>query len=761
MKLSGAFGAVLPVVLLAASGSLPASAADILILHSYRVGYEWTDELNRGFVDAFAETPGVSLFFHFLDSRRAAYPSNAPAFRDYLARKHHGRTFRLIFAADDEALDFIVRWGDTLFPHTPVVFCGISSKDLVEHLPRHRFTGLIETFNAAGILAIAHSLRPSARHLYFISDGSTFGIAQREFFEKAAAATPNLTFHPLDGRTHTVAQIRDAVGKLPRDALLLLNAFRQDHEGQYVPSSVGDHAFAAVSPVPVFGVAVPRVGNGILMGTRNGGYEHANVAAVIGRRILAGASPGDIPIVDEEPPSVWFDHQELQRWNIPESRLPPGAEIANRPPSVWRDYGRWIAAGISIALFQLLAIAALIVNIMHRRRIQQRLRTALQAARHADSMKNRFIANISHELRTPMNGVLGLLQVLQNSPLNQEQRESATLAADSARSLLTVLNDLLDIAQIQDGSLKIIHAPFSLRKVLDGVCSLLATRARETGVPLSYTVDSSVPQILSGDSDRLRQVIINLASNALKFTPAGEVRILATTAGTHTDGRALIRIEVHDTGIGIAPEVMGQIFEPFVQVDNSSSRRFAGAGLGLAICRQLVTLMGGRIDGQSQPGAGSLFWLELPFAVETESPLGPAPTPAAHVPAFSSRVVLIVEDNAVNRLVARRLLERTGCRVLQAVDGQQCLDTLKNTPVDLILMDVQMPGMSGLDVTRVIRASEPAGSHVPIIALTASSMAGDRLECLSAGMDDYLSKPIQERDLLDAVRRWMPVAPAR
>lgn len=366
-------------------------------------------------------------------------------------------------------------------------------------------------------------------------------------------------------------------------------------------------------------------------------------------------------------------------------------------------------------------------------------------------MKSRFIANMSHELRTPMNGVLGLLQVLRGTELDGGQRETTELAENSARSLLTVLNDLLDISQVDAGRLKILAEPFSLGKELDRVGTLLTGRAEEAGIALRWSIDEAVPARLVGDCDRLRQVVINLTSNALKFTKRGEVRIVATEVG-RTEARSTIRVEIRDTGMGIAPEMMERIFEPFVQVDDSSARRFGGTGLGLAISRELVGLMGGRIGGESRPGVGSTFWVEIPLGY---SLAWEERAVAETVPELAGFTVLVVEDNAVNRMVARKLLERTGCRTVVAEDGEQCLARLREGGVDLVLMDVQMPGMSGLEVTREIRRLEGDGPRVPIVALTASSMVGDREACLAAGMDDYLAKPIVAADLMRVLECWV------
>jgi len=745
------------VVLVSVAASAAAAAPrNILVLHSYRVGYDWTDEVSRGLRTSFEEAGDFALWFEFLDARRNGYPSNAVAFRERMAREHANRKFDLIITSDDEALDFMARRANGLFNSPPVVFCGISEESVTAALPRDRFTGLIETVDAADLVELAKRLRPQARSLYFISDNSQFGTSMAGLFASATALIPGMTFHHLDGQKMSVEALRQSVATLPADSLLFLTPFRQDISSRYLTAAAGEQALASVSPVPVFGASVSRAGQGLLMGTSNLGFQHGGRTAQIALQILQGTPPASIPIRPDGGFNLIFDYAEMKRWNIDQSQLPPETQILNRPRSVWVEYRTWIAGGAAFALLQLLVISALIVNIVGRRKTQADLEIALQKMKDADALKGRFIANMSHELRTPMNGVLGLLQVLQTTRLESEQREYASLAVTSAQSLLTLLNDILDLSQIDAGHLHIAAKPFSLHDELPRIANMFQPAATSSGVTLHYVIENSVPPLLIGDGARLSQVLINLTANALKFTPNGSIRIEAREVARN-EHTSTIRCEVHDTGIGIAPDQMQRIFDPFVQADATAARKFGGAGLGLAISRELVRRMGGEIGGSSTPGQGSTFWLEIAFPYQLEKPAEPPPSPPA-TPRFEGRVVLLVEDNPVNRLVARKLLDRTGCQVLLAEDGEDCLAQLQNQPVDLILMDVQMPGMSGIDVTRRIRLLDEPIRHIPIVALTASSMVGDREECLAAGMNAYLSKPIAAETLMQTLKLWMPPA---
>lgn len=394
------------------------------------------------------------------------------------------------------------------------------------------------------------------------------------------------------------------------------------------------------------------------------------------------------------------------------------------------------------------------------RQRNQDLADALRTAREATKLKSEFVANTSHEIRTPMNAVVGMTELLLTTPLTAEQREYAEMLRDSARSLLSILNDLLEFSRLEARSAVFDREPFDIRETVSAVIHLLYPRAMASNLTLSCFVTPDIPDILVGDSRRLRQVLLNLVSNAVKFTDEGKVVVRVELVAQSPD-RLVVRFEVEDTGIGIAPENQERIFEPFIQAEGSTTRKRGGTGLGLAICRQIVESLGGAIGVTSTLGQGSVFWFTLPFAPARQ--LAQSPHPHADAPQVSlvGRHVLLVEDNAVNQHLTRRLLEKEGCKVEIAASGPIALDLIQRSRYDLILMDVQMPDMDGLETTIEIRRRQSSQSRTPIIALTANAMDGDREACFAAGMDDYLSKPVSRESLRQALQRWMPLTPAR
>ncbi|MBF0628531.1 MAG: response regulator [Magnetococcales bacterium] len=404
--------------------------------------------------------------------------------------------------------------------------------------------------------------------------------------------------------------------------------------------------------------------------------------------------------------------------------------------------------------------------VLSRIRTHMALKEAEMRAIQAADSKSKFLALMSHEIRTPLNGIIGFANLLTRQPLNEQGRQFLDIIRNSGQHLLVVINDILDYSKIESNKIALESIPFNIRKILSGVSDLLALSAHDKGVTFSWRCEEAIPTDLCGDPNRLRQVLLNLGSNAIKFTVKGRVD-LEVSLVKQVDEAILLQFLVRDTGIGISADILKTLFKPFTQADVSTTRQFGGTGLGLVICAKLVQLMGGEIQVESEPGKGSCFYFTAylviaPQMIEVTNHIADNITLDG---CFNNdNRLLVVEDVEVNRLYIKELLSSFGiCSVDFACNGQDALEYLQKGTFDLVLMDCQMPVMDGFEATRALRRLEKAGEskfHTPVIALTANVMEEDRLNCFDAGMDGFLTKPLEEKMLVAELRRWLRFVPA-
>jgi len=413
---------------------------------------------------------------------------------------------------------------------------------------------------------------------------------------------------------------------------------------------------------------------------------------------------------------------------------------------------------LSDAQGQVIGLVGIDRDITRRKQFEEDLRQARQAADSANRAKSDFLANMSHEIRTPLNAVIGMTDLLLAAELGGQHHEYLEIIRDAGESLMVVINDILDFSKIEAGHLQLEVRDFHLPEVVHNATRALQLRARHRKLDLNCQIEASVPEWIRGDSVRIRQVLTNLIGNAIKFTDEGEVAVRVSRVLRDT-GEPALQFSVRDTGIGIPADKLDHVFKAFAQADASTTRRYGGTGLGLAICTRLVKAMGGHFQVQSTVGKGSDFTFQIPLVAGSASvPEEPRPTPPPAMALIQAQAagmnILLAEDSRMNQVLAIGILERGGHSVTVANNGREAIQAFRSRSFDLVLMDIQMPEVDGLQATEAIRDHERAtGGHVPIIAMTAHALTGDRERCLAAGMDGDLSKPIRLNDLIGLIRR--------
>ncbi len=462
------------------------------------------------------------------------------------------------------------------------------------------------------------------------------------------------------------------------------------------------------------------------------------------------------PVSSLYPPEEW---KAIRSLNIRQS----GFKHHMETKAIRKD-GTIIDVDLSVNILKnedgkILGSVGMLQDITERKRSNEMILQAKLAAEEANNAKSVFLAKMSHEVRTPMNAIIGMIDLTLDTSLTEEQKDNLKVAKDAADNLLSLINDILDLSRAQAGKVVIEDIEINVPDIVKNVCKGLMILARNKGVDVVWFIDAQIPRLLMGDPVRLRQVIINLVNNAIKFTHKGKVHVNVRMKALHAKDCQVV-FEVIDSGIGISPKNLPNIFDVFTDAHNTTARRYGGTGLGLAICKKIVEMMGGSIEVESKEGLGSTFRFNIIFGYKADAggnvagdTVVKAETTATSMPSELHHLrILLAEDNTVNQRIAVRILEKLGWKVTAVGNGQEVLNILNNQTFDVILMDDNMPLLSGIETTQVIRREEKqTGHHVPIIAMTANAMAGDREKYIASGMDGYVSKPIDRSVLYQEI----------
>lgn len=728
----------------------------ILILNSYDPQFYWTkDELDgiRSVLDRTEKR--YRILVENLDADDfpdKKHLENVAADLEFKYRKHNKNIVGII-ATDDPAFDFLLQYRERIFPNVPVALSGINKFSSGDSRREEHYSVVVEKVDYKETLEAFFKLMPKVERLYVVHDSSVSALGQaRELKTLIRSYGKTFTF-VSDFSFQQLARELQALGE--RDAVVRL-AFSRDRLGTVLSFNDAMAFLRENARVPILSFWAGTLGRGVLGGKLLSGKSQGEAAAKLLINQLNGMP--FVPVTASENEFV-YDYNELKRFGIQLSQLPEGSRVENKPETFFDRY-KWLTVGAMAILLTLVLLVAYLARMIIRQRVTERaLREATEKAQSANSAKSSFLANISHELRTPLNGILGLTEVFLLERRSSLTTDYATSVQEMGKHLLTLINDLLDIAKVEAGKIEFERLPFAPQRVLEEVVECLSDRAHAKGLRLTLSNLGATTRIVCGDAVRFRQIAFNLIENGIKYTKSGYVRVeLKFENAGQEDVR--VTLSVHDTGIGMKPEFRDRLFVPFTQAEEGHSREYRGAGLGLSIIKKIIDALGGGIKIESRDGEGTHVEVQLLFGahetIQLEAALASGASRCAKAESYQSKQqfadirLLVVEDDPMNQLVIRKMLTSLGVNFDIVSDGSECLVKLSHVNYDLILMDLQMPGVSGLEAARLIRSQN---LPVTIVAMSAHGMREHKIEALEAGMNDYLMKPFSLQTLRETLVR--------
>jgi len=747
----------------------------VLVLHTLKVKRPWNVLFNRYFVEALRENDLTlaNVEIENLDLLQFKDANYRQIVKKQLKHKYANSTPDIIIITFASTIQFVLE--NDLFPGIPKIFVLPTPSDL-DKIPDSVI--LPFAFEFKNNIAHALTLLPGTKRIYVVAGNGLMDRRLVSLFHNETQEFENrISFHYLDDLN--VEELLRRLEHLPDDSFVYYLTYSLDFQGKTVITRDFSQRIGEQSNRPVFSwLDLHALGIGILGGRVTTTRASATMSLDIVKRVFQGEP---IDSITPEPPYVEYIYQweELKKWGIDLEKLPPESVIQNRTYTFFEVFKWRIVGGIVLLIIESLLILFLLINIKKRKdaehelrtyqlelekKVEERtvsLKTARDEAESANQAKSKFLANMSHELRTPLNAILGFGRNLARAKdLAPERHNEVDIIRRSGDHLLQMIDEILSLARIEAGRVDLQWTPFDPVRSLEDIVEMIRVRAQAKGLRFDLEVDNTLPRVIRGDVGKIRQVLINLLGNAVKFTEQGYVCLRACTKPMDNDpARVLLQLAVEDSGVGIAEEQLPTIFDSFMQGDHTGDVA-QGTGLGLTICRSLVDVMEGRIDVTSKPGKGSLFTVTVPLDLEEASTLVHEDTRETQVvglkPGQTPKRILVADDNADNRALLSSMLERVGFEVREVENGETAIEAFNSWRPHLICMDMRMPVMDGYTATKAI-CKLAGGDQVKILAVTASVFKEQRDNILDAGCDDLVCKPVRESEIFDAIARLLKV----
>jgi len=692
-----------------------------------------------------------------MDTKNTMYSAGYKEFYDLLKYKMQSRyRYDGVIIGDDAALNFVEFYKDNLFAGIPITFMGIDNIANAEKAAESPLiTGIVEQVDYVKNIEIAHKLLPHATRVTFILDNRENGIGIAQQLKKYTGAFQAFSVNYLNTSDYTQAELCQILSSFTDKDIVFFISMGQQKNGIILTENEGYQMLRQYASVPMFRLTPAGVGDGALGGYVVDFEQSGYLAGTMLEKMLEQPEQEKPAMSYNTPSMYYFDYAVMKRYGLRRTILPENATIVNQPENLWKTYSNQIIITLLLSLLVVLAMFALTL-----RRAQQKLEINNRELIIASHAKSDFLSNMSHDMRTPMNVILGITALLHNRTDPDAIRKDIEQIEQSGRYLLNIINATLDMSKIESGKLTLSPIPVNRHQLADNIITTAKILAEQKGVHFVADLppdNSDSWKTVRVDVARVEQIFVNLLSNAIKFTPPGGTVTLQMETLSTTETTIMERFVISDTGIGMSKEFQDHMFEPFSQEGRSNTNRESGTGLGLAIVKQLVYLMGGKITIHSELNKGTVITLELtsPFCFDD---ITSASANKVDLSVLKGKHVLLFEDHPLNAEIASRLLEMQEISTEVAENGQIGVQIFKTAPphtYDAILMDIRMPVMNGLEAAKAIRSlpDREDAKTIPILAMTANTFAEDVRQCLDAGMNAYLAKPIEPINMYEALAK--------